>query len=44
MLNKKQYESVSLKIMIYSQLDILCSSIEDGAIEWDPLWNDYQGW
>lgn len=44
MLNKKYYESASLEIMIYSQSDILCSSIEEGEVQWNPTWDDYKGW
>ena len=44
MLNKKNYESPELDMKVYLQSDILCTSMEEGEVQWNPVWDDYKGW
>ena len=43
-MNKNKYETPLLEIMTFSQIDIICSSLEEGEVQWNPAWDDYKGW
>ena len=45
MVNKGNYESPSLEILFYLPKDIICSSLEEAAVQWNSAWDDnYKAW
>lgn len=44
MFSKSNYESPSLELIICLQTDIVCSSLEEGEVQWNPAWDDYKSW